>query len=67
MKSNFKVTFKEVNKSLSIFAPDHARATEWALMQLKQWNLRGTDFDVEEISEPVVPKENPRKRKKGKK
>lgn len=36
---------------LKIVAPDHARATEWSLLQLKTWGCKKCKFEVKEESE----------------
>lgn len=61
MKQNFVVTFKEIKengqpKKLPIYAPDHARATEWALVQLTKWGMKSSPFEVSElVAPPVAP------------
>lgn len=57
MENNFEVTFKEIKKDgqpkkLKIFAKDHARATEWALVQLDKWGMKKSPFEVSEIVAP---------------
>jgi len=42
--------------AFKIVAPDHARATEWALLQLKHWGCSGAKFEVLD-EEPPKPKE----------
>ena len=57
MKQNFIVTFKEIKvggqpRKIPIYAPDHARATEWGIVQLNQWGMKNSPFELSEI---VVP------------
>jgi len=62
----FEVAFKEIKKDgepkkLKIFAQDHARATEWALVQLEKWGMKKSPFEVSEVvvappAPPPAPK-----------
>jgi hypothetical protein len=66
VKTNFTVTFKEIKtngepKKVPIYAPDHARATEWALVQLSKWGMKNSPFEVDELVEaPPVPAAAPK-------
>jgi hypothetical protein len=56
----FEVIFKEIKqngepKKLKIFSQDHARATEWALIQLDKWGMKKSPFEVSEFIEPPPP------------
>lgn len=56
----FEVTFKEIKqngepKKLKIFSQDHARATEWALVQLDKWRMKKSPFEVSEVVAPPPP------------
>jgi len=60
VKQNFVVTFKEIKKGdepkkIPIYAPDHARATEWALLQLDRWGMKNSPFQVDELVEAPPP------------
>lgn len=64
MTQNFVVTFKEIKagsdpKKVKIYAPDHARATEWALVQLRTWDMKNSPFEVEELVKPEVQAPTP--------
>jgi len=62
----FDVFFKELKVTKRIFAADHARATEWALVQLKQWGYKTSEFEVNEVKEEPVEAPASNKKRKGK-
>lgn len=64
----FEVTFKEIKqngelKKLKIFSQDHARATEWALVQLEKWGMKKSPFEVSEVVVAPPPPPAPKAEK----